>query len=144
MNTGKKYVIGIDAGVKSGLAIYNRQTKKIIYRKTATFWLVYEFVKTFEALANMLIIVETPKKNFVYSRNAKLGIGAVTKIAFNSGENNRESSLLVEGFEALGFEVRQVTPTAAKWSAADLKRYTGITECSNSHERDAISLCWQA
>ncbi len=136
----KKYVVGIDAGVKTGVAIFNREVKKITYRGTGDFWAVFNLIKNFHAPGDSLIVIERPRKGFAYERNQKNSAKVVEMIAFKSGENNRESSLLVAGLEDLGFEVRQVTPVSAKWSATDLKRYTGITERSNEHERDAIKL----
>ncbi len=65
------------------------------------------------------------------------------RLAVNVGSNRREAVLLADGIELLGLAVKRITPTRIKWSADQLKRYTGIETRTSQHVRDAIALCWQ-
>lgn len=140
----KRYVIGIDPGVKTGLACYDREKKQITQFGTTGFWHVYEsFAQDTVTSITTLFIIETPKKTRLYDRqDGEQGDRRREKIASNIGSNGREAELLAEGIERLGFEVKRVVPTSGKWTAADLKLITGITERTSQHVRDAIALCY--
>lgn len=139
----KRFAIGLDAGLHTGLAVYDRAERRITEMFKTDFWSAYEFITKNFSPDIALIVIERPRKGFVYSRNQQYKKSVVEKIAFNSGENNREATLLIEGFEYLGYEVRKVTPVASKWTAEQLKRFTGISSRTNEHVRDAVRLVWQ-
>ena len=137
-----RFVIGIDPGVSTGFAVYDRQLKRIDYMNTLTFWAVYDwFIKYAED--DWLIYIESPPKTRLYERQDKeTGERRREKIAANVGSNSREAELLADGIERMGFEVKRVKPTRKKWTAQQLKIYTGIKIQTNQHVRDAIALVW--
>lgn len=137
------FVVGIDAGVHTGIAVWDSKTEKFIFLVTGTFWTIYHLIVNFHKPESTLIVIERPKKGFAYPQRQGGNSRQVREmIAFKSGENNRESSLLVDEFERLGYTVQKVTPTTGKWSKEDLRAYTGITDRTNEHVRDAIKLIW--
>lgn len=143
-----RFVIGVDPGAATGVAVYNRHAKKLDFFKTMTFWKFYDYVETIRvspAWKFYLFVIETPNsKRPVYARRDDVeGANRREKVAANIGSNRREAELLADGIERLGFAVRRVTPTHRKWSAVELKKYTGIDGRTSQHVRDAIALCWQ-
>lgn len=136
------YVIGIDPGTKTGLAVYNKQTKKLDAVCTLK---VHE---AFEAVSNQLsrakneggkifVRVEDARKRKRYGANsfAKMqGAGAI-KIQCKQWE---------EFLTSLGVSFDLVAPNQikTKMSAAYFKQVTGwAARCSN-HARDAAALVY--
>ena len=140
----KPFVIGIDPGVQTGIAWYDRRERRVFDYETTDFWSVYSRFEEVRAWRfEAVIVIETPKKTRLYARqDAEAGHRRREKIAANAGGNSREAELLAEGLEALGYEVRRVTPTRTKWTAEHLAKYTGITRRTSQHVRDAIALCY--
>lgn len=138
----KRYVAGIDPGVNTGIAIYDRELKRIHFTTTIDFWGAIVLFRQYNQ-AEFLVIIEAPKKTRLYARHdVETGPRRREKIAANVGSSAREAELLAEGLELLGFEVIRQTPTRRKWTAEQLERYTGIKERTNQHVRDAIALCY--
>ncbi|MBS1793637.1 MAG: hypothetical protein JSS81_07280 [Acidobacteria bacterium] len=136
----KRYAIGIDAGLTTGVCVYDRTTRKIAALFSSSFWEAYGLILRDYTPEDTLIVVENPRKNFVYNRNSRQKTEVLTKIAFNAGENNREATLLIEGFGKAGFEVRTQTPEGEKWNAAYFQTITRCDLRTNAHERDAARL----
>lgn len=132
--------IGIDPGVKTGVAIYFHE-ESIWVLNTMSFWAIVDLVESYDPHLTG-IAIETPNtKRVLYSRKDGDSEGrGRERMAANVGSNRREAALLAERFESLGYPVIRVTPTRTKWTAADLKRETGITERTNEHERDAVRI----
>ena len=140
----KRYVVGIDPGVSTGVAWYDRHEKRVYDYGTSDFWKVHlDFAHGLEWKSSVVVVIEAPKKTRLYARqDAEQGHRRREKIAANAGGNAREAELLADGLESLGYEVRRVTPSRTKWDAEQLKRFTGIEKRTNQHVRDAIALCY--
>lgn len=135
------FVVAIDPGVNTGMAIY-RDLDKFLDFNTTTFWGAYDYITTTFQNYGVTILIETPNsKRQVYAHlDGKQGDGQRGRIASNIGANRREATLLADRFEDLGFCVHRMTPNTRKWSADDLKRHTGIDKRTSQHVRDAIKL----
>jgi hypothetical protein len=145
-----KYVIGIDPGKNTGWAIYSRESKKIEEIKTLTFWDCYDEMKHWTPEIT-LVVVECPIKNALYARQEKIAdqgsMRRGNRMMANASANAHEASLLADGIERLGFEVRRVRPTRRNFKSAEddvayVQRITGFEGRTNPHTRDAIMLCW--
>lgn len=139
----KRYIVGIDAGVTTGVALYDREEEAFIDFFSSTFWGVYFHEWEGVTTASATYLIERPRKGIVYTSHGKHHPRVMQNIAFKAGENNRESSLLVEGFRNLGYEVETITPSTTKWSAKKLEQVLGITQPTNEHSRDAIKIIWE-
>jgi hypothetical protein len=140
----KRYVVGIDPGVNTGVAWYDREEKRVYDFGTSDFWKVYgDFANETAWRFEVVVIIETPMKTRLYARqDVEQGQRRREKIAANAGGNSREAELLADGLEALGYEVIRQKPTRVKWDAEQLARFTGITKRTSQHARDAIALCY--
>lgn len=136
--------MGIDPGTKTGVAVWCRQQKQLIFVECMDFWGSLDRVEQHMSPVDTLVAVEVPKRGLVYDRHRLPKTGAVAKIAFNAGETYARAALTVSRLRSLGFHVEEVVPMRVrKWSAQDLKRYTGYDGRTNEHTRDAIRLCYQ-
>lgn len=139
--------IGVDAGKKTGIAVYSMELpdSEAWFLHTKSFWDAYDFIKGYPA-ASTGIIIEVPNaKRHLYARKDGEGVGrGRERMAANVGSNRREAELLASRFESLGFPVVRVTPKGSKWSAKELERFTGITELTNEHVRDAVRLVFDS
>lgn len=136
-------IIGIDAGKHTGVAVGSAEDPTLpIDFFTLDFWAAYDKISHYRP-DHTGIVVEVPRQ-FMYGRNEKFtGDKIRNKMSSDMGGNRREAELLAARFEALGYPVVRVTPTKTKWTAEQLKRYTGITQRTNEHVRDAIRLVWE-
>lgn len=145
----KKFTIGIDPGVTTGIAVYNRELKKIVNIKTTDFWGCLDYIRRATTPGNALIMIEAPNKTAMYARQEDKVKGARygNRMQSNAASNAREAELLADGLEKEGFEVRRVKPTRRNFEKAGddvrhIQKTTGFMEKTNAHTRDAIMLCY--
>jgi len=135
----QRYVIGIDPGKTTGFALFDRKYKKITCVDSDTFWEIWYWIIS-QYKGDYLIVVEKPDTKAVWHRGAS-SRGAIERTAVNVGSVIREAELWVEGLRRLGFEVETAHP-AGKKNAKMVRDITGWPRRTNSHERDAMILCW--
>lgn len=135
----KRYIVGIDAGQTTGIAIYDSNQKKILKIHSTDFFGAFTFVKTLDR-DKFNVVVEVAGE-FVYKRNdGEKGMSRDVMI-FRMGGTRREGQLMAKGCRILGFNVTEVLPVRAKkWDADQLKRELGYTGKTNEHTRDACRL----
>lgn len=133
----KFYAVGIDPGKQTGLAIYDRSEQRIIVAETTDFWRVYNrFYASSPDMYDVFIEMPNTKHNWHKSNDNTTSV--------NVGMAYRESELLAEGLERLGFNVRRVSPKqkGRKLNAEQIRKITGYEGRTSQHVRDAIALCW--
>ena len=139
-------VIGIDPGVKTGVAWMGLKPMRIDHVDTSTFWDVYEQLMTLkewhpDVTQQVVVVIENGGAISPVVHNAHNN-RAQNKTAKRVGGNNRESDLLAEGIERLGFSVFRAVPRHTKKSADYVRRLTGFEGRTNNHNRDAITMIW--
>ncbi len=135
-----KYSIGIDPGKQTGFAVYDIINGNLNIVETTDFWEVYTAVQLFVPSDLSRVVVEVPKSKHVWHK-AATNEKAMQRQAVNVGSVIREAELLAEGLELLGYPVIRVHPRG-KVDAAKFKAYTGWSERTNEHSRDAGMLCY--
>lgn len=131
-------VIGLDPGVRTGVALYDRQSKQILEAHTLDFCRALDFVCGFSK-DEAAIVVEDPGLNRpTFRHHGQVGR---EKISQNVGANKAEARLLISSLRKMGYLVRTVRPSSAKWTRDQVKRHTGYTGSTSEHSRDAIKLC---
>jgi hypothetical protein len=143
--TPKRYVVGIDPGVKTGVASFDSRLEALAELFTSDFWGVVDHVMRVYAPNDAVIVIENPKLNRpVFRERGHFDKPNVREeMAQRVGANKRDATLLIERFEALGFEVQQVRPSRRKWTAEDLLRETRWSGRSSQHARDAAALIYR-
>lgn len=139
-----RFVIGIDPGVESGFAVWDRITRRFVSIDTLKFWDVIDRVQVF-GIHEAKVIVEVAHlaPTFRHLKAEGTNVNTLSKIARNVGQVTREAQLLVEGLRRLGYDVREVKPQGKK-KQAEFKRITGWSKRTNQHERDSAMMAFQA
>lgn len=135
------YVIGIDPGKNTGVAVYCTERQMLIAVTSMTFWEAYQFVQDYDFAAIQEVVVEVPDTKHVWQKAAS-GTRAMQRQSVNVGSVIREAELLAEGLERLGYKVKRVPPRR-KITAAEFTQWTGWTQTTNQHARDAAMLCYR-
>lgn len=140
------FALGVDPGLSTGFAAYNRKEKKLVEINTLSFWSLYWHVVQNYAVFDCKIYVELTKSVRVFNRHTQSANGkqaVLNKIAMNAGGVVREAELLIEGLRLAGFTVVECPATGKDWTDEFLRRVTGYDKRTSQHARDAVSLCWQ-
>lgn len=160
----KRFVVGIDPGVKTGFAVWDREGNRLITVETRDFWgVMLPLILDTENLlpdaeirnTTAEIIVEVAHYAPVFREQKAKGKNQnhAARLAQNVGQVMREAKLLAEGLRQCGYTVREVKPLGKKKDAggnysaeadrADFERLTGWTERTSQHARDAARICFQ-
>ncbi|HXG86236.1 MAG TPA: hypothetical protein VNI84_19605 [Pyrinomonadaceae bacterium] len=138
----RELVVGIDAGLETGIGIFDPQTQKLFAVHTTDFFGAEEYLNVLTRTARLRIFLEVPPA-FVYARNAGQSGAVRDKHAINIGGNRREAQLLSKLLKRAGFDVTEVPPVRQlKWTADQFKRHLQTDLRSNQHERDAARLAY--
>jgi hypothetical protein len=109
----RDFVLGVDCGRHTGLAVWRRSAREFVALETLDFWSAYDFIKENYPPDVAEVVIEVPNaKRFLYARQDKKPDAARyrERMAANVGSNRREAELLAERFEFYGYEVKRVQP----------------------------------
>ena len=148
-------IIGIDPGVNTGFAIYDKRSRQFKVVKSMNIVNTLLELQTLSLNpAIKLIVVENPSLNSpVFHKDtviAKSGIDGFAKKAQNVGAVGRDAVILLQWCKALFNEVdiREHRPSKSnslltKQDHATFCKMTGYTgKSSSEHSRDAGMLAW--
>jgi hypothetical protein len=138
-----KLRIGIDPGTKTGFAVADSDTGRLLEVQTLDFWSTFDRINFLAASPDyevVEIVIEVPDTKHVWHKGAS-GPAALQRQGVNVGSVIREAQLLAEGL-ARQFPVTRVKPRG-KHPADKFADYTGWTERTNQHERDAALLVYR-
>ena len=147
-----KLYIGIDPGVKTGIAIWRTSPPALLDVATADFFGTCRMLsKVIDPTrkTNVTVVIEDPNLiEGVYRQRVAAVIKSrqfhqmqtLLKIAQNVGMNKRDAQLLIQYCESLGFRVIKVKPTNTKRTAKEFKQLTKYSVTTSQHARDAAML----
>lgn len=141
-----RHVIGIDPGNHTGLAVYSRDDRAIIYAEESTFSGAIAYITGHYDSA--IIVIETPSNKRVWHSGASQSARDAT--AINVGMVIREAQLFAQMLTYLGkknerdYVIKTPPPQRGltKLTREQVKKITGFDGRSSDHVRDAIMLCW--
>lgn len=136
-----KYAIGIDPDVaKSGVALWNKQTRKYEEITSLNFFDLMEYLNKYKDTATVYLEAgwENKKSNWHYSKNAFVA----QRIAKNVGENHRAGKLILEYLIRMNIKHCLLVPKTKKIDAKTFENLTGIKE-RNQDKRDAAMLVFE-
>lgn len=141
-------VIGIDAGINTGLVIYDQIQKKVIHLRTTDFFGALTTLTRYcgkdessWGRGSVTVFVELPGR-LVYARNEDRTGSVRDDMIHKMGGNRREAQLIAAGLRWLGFtDVREVPPVREKkWNQKQFELATRMKARTSEHERDAARL----
>lgn len=142
-------IIGIDPDtVKSGVAVLERKTKKIVTHNL-TFPQLVDFLKERKPFSpDYIVVIEAGWLNKI--SNFHTGVSKIGQhISKNVGSNHQTGKHIAEMAEHFGFEVELKRPLIKYWKGKEgkitheeLKYFTEIDFPTNPETRDAILIAW--
>lgn len=151
MKVKPRYIIGVDPGVHTGIAVYDRESNRLDLLRTCTAERATETVSNLVDVYTgfggqpVLVKVENPSFNLpVFNQGERLNDRALLKKAQNVGMNKRDATILINQLAAAGVDVEGIRPSRKKWSTDFFRSVTGWQGRTNQHERDAARVCWGA
>ena len=140
--------IGIDPDVeKSGVAVFDRKTKKIEL-SNLKFFAVFDFLIFLKTVAKkedpelkILIIIEKGELNkAIFKAKTAQNKSVSAKIGVNVGKNFETTNKLIEMAEYLGIKYEIFIPNkfTPKFNSSYAKNVYGIIERTNQDMRDAL------
>lgn len=135
-----QYIIGIDTGTQTGIAIYDRQLKKLTTVKTVKIHLAMDIV--------MMVHRQNEGKVFVRVEDARMAtFGRANDIhkAQGAGSVKRDAAIWDDFLKDSGIPYQMCRPNKqlTKLSEKTFKQITGYDGLNSSHARDAAMLVWQ-
>lgn len=139
----RPFIVGIDPGEQTGIAIYSRKRNSILHVCSSDFVRCQKLLKSsFPNPGEVKIFVEHPAR-FLYDRNAESLHGTIREnVLTKMGGNRREAELLARQLVEIGFDdVELVAPVREKkWTQEKFQLRTGKKTRASQHERDAARL----
>jgi hypothetical protein len=138
-----EFIVGIDPGKYTGMAIWDREQEKFIVLETITFW---EVIGVFREWGNrgmlkaLYVRIEDPNLNkpiFWDGKKSLKGRATEDRVTQSVGMNKRDAQLLMEFMDREGIAYEAVQPTTKKLTAEEFMRLTGYKGKTNEHNRDA-------
>lgn len=143
MTWGKRYdiAIGIDTGVKTGVAVWNKKKQEFELLKTMKLYEAMMLVDKYHSEGyNMIVVVEDARKATKYRRSAK---DMVTQQG--AGSVKRDAKAWEEFLKGKDIPYRMVRPNnkATKLDKETFFKYTGYKGSTSSHARDAAMMVYK-
>jgi hypothetical protein len=135
------YVIGIDPGTRTGVAIYDVYNKRLTKVVTSTIWEALKYVHGFCDGHRCLLRVENPNTWRKFRGTSQKEADAKKQ---GAGSIKRDFAIW-EDFakkEGIPFEGASLHSSMKKLDEKTFERYTGWKGRTSKHARDAAMLCW--
>ncbi len=148
-------MIGIDAGRDTGIAIYDRDKKRILELKLLDFWATVELLENFHIYikgeqdilfpsddyeVEMEVVIEDPNLNKPVFVDKSMEFRVALDKAQKVGRVKEQSYLLIDYLIRKKIKHRVSKPSSSKWDAKVFNQITKWQGSSNEHTRDAGKL----
>jgi hypothetical protein len=133
-------LIGIDPGINTGVAIWNRAERIIISAYTYSFWETITFLQENINRWRFTVIIEDVTQNKPTFARKGASPFEMQRISQNVGSNKRDCQLLMEWLALKSIETICVKPTTEKWNHEYCVKISRYEKRISQHARDAIRL----
>ena len=134
VNKTKHLLIGIDPGVRTGIAIYNTINSKFVLLETMSILKAFKVVKEYSGLTDLVIVEDARKVRYKLDYLKAQGAGSI----------KRDCQIWEEYLFMLGLDFIFVRPkkSITKLNNKIFAKITGYTGKTNEHSRDAGMLVY--
>ena len=131
----KKYIIGIDTGVNTGVCIYDAEKKEVVLMKTVSILKAFKHIEKIAKEVKLIIVEDARQVRFNLDRAKAQGAGSV----------KRDCQIWEEfvGINEISNMFVRPNKKITKINAKTFKQITGYTERTNEHNRDAYMLIYK-
>lgn len=143
MKNKPRYIIGIDPGTHTGLAMWDREEKKLVYTQSIA---IHKAIESIQATfkfekhddSEFLFRIEDARLRKWFGKSTKgkdQGAGSI----------KRDCSIWEDFMKDWGLNYEMVNPKnqITKLSSEQFNSLTGWEGKTNEHSRDAAMLCWE-
>lgn len=132
-----RYIIGIDPGVKTGIAVWNREEKSMKSITSSSIIIAMDFVKNWCSAYAAIVRIEDARKRKWFGKTSR-------EVLQGAGSIKRDCQIWEEFLEANNIPYELVAPknNKTKLDAKLFANYTGFKERTNEHARDAAMLVY--
>jgi len=136
-----RYLVGVDPGVKTGVAVWDRKRKKFQHIMTTTITYALGYVSSLidnEGRGSVEVRYEDARKRKWFGRKGREALQG-------AGSIKRDCSIWEEYLTANDINHKAIAPQAntTKLSAAQFEKMTGYKLRTSEHARDAAMLVYQ-
>lgn len=135
-----KYIIGIDSGTNTGLAIYERKEKKLVRVDTMKIHDAMLLIKSLVDIGESIFVRVEDARQAVHGRNNSFDRNKLQ----GAGSIKRDAVIWEDYLTDLKVPFQMVRPKKAvtKLTPDVFQRITGWTSRTSSHSRDAAMMVW--
>ncbi len=131
-------IIGIDPGVKTGIAVWDTDTSEFAQIKTCGILEAMETVNDWRAVSEAILIIEDARKRKWFGNNSsakRMGAGSI----------KRDCKIWQEycDYHNLQCYFKPPSKGMTKWDSDKFKVVTGWQRRTSEHARDAALLVWK-
>jgi hypothetical protein len=139
MINGEKYrwLIGIDPGVNTGIAIYDKAKKGFVLIETVQIVNAHNYLANHNHKSQMFLRIEDARKRNWFGMKGKEALQG-------AGSIKRDCQIWEQFCDLHGIEYEMVPPknNRTKLDASVFSAYTGWKKQTSQHARDAAMLVW--
>jgi hypothetical protein len=137
-------IIGIDAGVQTGIAIFENQ--KLIQLKTLTPYQAVCFFQENIGKITKAVIEYSKGQSYIFNKRAGMNERVIGRLGRNIGQVDGLCELFIECLESNKIKVHKYTPLkkGSKWNQeAFLQCFPYWKGSTNEHKRDAVKIVFK-
>lgn len=137
-------ILGIDAGVKTGIAIFENQ--KLVDLKTFTPYQAVCFFQENAGKISKAVIEYSKGQSYIFNKRIGMNEKVIGRLGRNIGQVDGLCELFIECLENNKIEVHKHTPLGkgSKWNADEFKYFFPEWKSrTNEHERDAVKIVFK-
>ena len=133
-----KYIIGIDTGTKTGIAVWSTVNKNFLLIETTFIHRAMNIVKHYSNRAETFVLIEDARKRKFYGN-----VG--NEILQGVGSVKRDAAIWEDYLKDIGADFKCVHPVkgATKWADNTFRQITKWEKKTDQHGRDAAMMVFQ-
>lgn len=124
----KNFIIGIDGGKSTGVAVFNSKEQKLVFVKTLHFWAAFNYVvDTFDPGEALVVVEKLNSNGALYARTQTSTRGRARPIRRQRRQRSARNRFVNRGLEAKRFRARRTsTDSSGKMDARRLDPGDGL------------------
>jgi len=137
-------VIGIDVGVKTGIAVF--QNRELADLRTFTPYQAICFFQENASKITKAVIEYSKGQSYIFNKRSGMNEKVIGRLGRNIGQVDGLCELFIECLESNKIEVHKHTPLGkgSKWNADDFRHFfPAWKNRTNEHERDAVKIVFK-
>ena len=137
-------IIGVDAGVKTGIAIF--ENRQLVGLKTLTPYQAICFFQENASKITKAVIEYSKGQSYIFNQRSEMSKAVMGRLGRNIGQVDGLCDIFIECFESNKIEVHKHTPLGkgSKWNKEEFRHFfPQWKNRTNEHGRDAAKIVFK-